>query len=125
MNNMYTGYVLPLTSDPWQVMTVDVCLDGVDFHAQVEVRYLPAADQWFVSIWDHAGGELLVNQIPLICSSEGLNDLLRPFRHLRGGKGLGSLFCIRGTEETSTEDPANGNINEYHLIWSDTYNGSE
>ena len=115
-----TGYYLPLAEDTWQVMTVDVCLDGMDFHAQVELRYLPAPNQWFVSIWDHAAGELLVNMIPLICSSpEAPNDLLAPFRFLRNGKGLGSLFCLKDTEKTITADPAEGNLGEFRLLWSD------
>ena len=40
------GYILPLTPDPWQVMPLDLVIDGEAFHAQVELRYLPAADQW-------------------------------------------------------------------------------
>ena len=111
---------LLLTDDPRQVMTVDLSIDGNPFHAQIEIRYLPAADQWFVSIWDHAAGELLVNMIPLICSYGEVNDLLAPFRFLRDGKGLGSLFCLRGTEETITADPAEGNLTEFRLLWSDT-----
>ena len=93
---METGYYLPLTSDPWQVFTMNLSIDGEEFHAQVEIRYLPAAGQWFVSIWDHSCSELLVNMIPLVCSYGEPNDLLLPFRHLRDGKGLGSLFCLRG-----------------------------
>ena len=54
-----------------------------------------------------------------------VNDLLLPFRHLRGGKGLGSLFCLRGTDEPSTADPAEGNLTEFVIVWSDTYDGSE
>ena len=116
-----TGYLLPITDDPWQVATLDVALDGEAFHAQAEIRYLPAPDQWFLSIRDHASGELLVNMIPLICSYGEVNDLLQPFRHLRGGKGLGSLVCLRGTDEPSTPDPAEGNLTEFQLLWSDTY----
>ena len=116
-----TGYILPLTLDPWQVMTLDVVIDGEEFHAQIEVRYLPAPDQWVVSIWDHSSGELLVNMIPLVCSYEEVNDLLAPFRFLRGGKGLGSLICLRGTDEPSTQDPTGTNLNEFQLIWTDTY----
>ena len=115
------GYLLPLTLDPWQVMTLDVVIDGEEFHAQVEVRYLPAPDQWVVSIWDHSSGELLVNMISLICSYGEVNDLLLPFRCLRGGKGLGSLICLRGTDEPSTQDPTGTNLNEFQLIWTDTY----
>ena len=116
-----SGYILPLTTDPWQVMTLDVVIDGEEFHAQVEVRYLPAPDQWVVSIWDHSSGELLVNMISLICSYGEVNDLLLPFRCLRGGKGLGSLICLRGTDEPSTQDPTGTNLNEFQLIWTDTY----
>ena len=45
-----SGYLLALTTDPWQVMTLDVVIDGKEFHAQVEIRYLPAPDRWVVSI---------------------------------------------------------------------------
>ena len=116
-----TGYLLPLTSDPWQIITLDVMLDGEELHAQVELRYLPAPDQWFLSIRDHASGELLVNMIPLICSYGAPNDLLQPFRHLRSGHGLGTLLCLRATDDPSTPDPTEKNLKEFQLVWSDTY----
>ena len=116
-----TGYILPLTDDPWQVMTLDVTIDGEAFHAQAEIRFLPAPNQWYVSIRDHASGELLVNMIPLICSHREVNDLLLPFRHLRGGKGLGSLFCLRAADSPSTPDPSGNNLQEFRVVWSDTY----
>ena len=115
------GYVLPLTLDPWQVMTLDLKIDGEEFHAQVELRYLPAVDQWFVSIWDHSSSELLVNMIPLICSYGQVNDLLLPFRHLRDGKGLGTLVCLRGTEEPASTDPTEKNLTDFIVSWGDTY----
>ena len=115
-----SGYLLPLTLDTWQVMTLDVVLDGEEFHAQAEIRYLPAPDRWVVSIWDHSSGELLVNMIPLVCSYGEVNDLLSPFRFLRNGKGLGSLICLRGTDEPSTTDPTEKNLTEFQLLWSDT-----
>ncbi len=116
-----SGYLLSLTLDPWQVMTLDVVIDGEEFHAQVEIRYLPAPDRWVVSIWDHSSSELLVNMIPLVCSYGEVNDLLAPFSFLRNGKGLGSLICLRGTDEPSTPDPTGTNLNEFQLLWSDTY----
>ena len=120
-----SGYELYLTKDPWQVMTLDVELDGTAFHAQAEIRYLPAAGQWFLSIWDHSSSELLVNMIPLICSCGEPNDLLLPFRHLRGGQGLGSLFCLRGTDEPGTRDPGEGNLTEFTVLWCDSYDGTD
>ena len=115
----YSGFFLPLTSSPRQVMTLNVTLDGEPLQAQVEIRYLPAPDQWFFSLRDHATGELLVNMIPLICSRGEVNDLLLPFRHLREGKGVGSLICLRAGEETAKPDPAWESLREFELIWSD------
>ena len=114
-----SGFFLPLTSSPRQVMTLNVTLDGEPLQAQVEIRYLPAPDQWFFSLRDHATGELLVNMIPLICSRGEVNDLLLPFRHLRQGKGVGSLICLRAGEETAKSDPAAGNLQEFSILWSD------
>ena len=114
------AYILPLSASPWQIFTLDLVLDGEAFHAQAEIRYLPAPDRWFISIRDHASGEMLVNMIPLVCSCGEVNDLLRPFRHLRRGKGLGSLVCLRGTDVPSTPDPAEGSLAEFRVVWSDT-----
>ena len=114
-----SGFFLPLTSSPRQVMTLNVTLDGQPMQAQIEIRYLPAPDQWFFSLWDHGTGELLVNMIPLICSRGEVNDLLLPFRHLREGKGVGSLICLRAGEETAKPDPAWESLREFELIWSD------
>ena len=115
---------LPLTEDPRQVFTVDLSIDGEAFHARVEVRYLSAPDQWVISIWDHASSEQLVNQIPLICSYGELNDLLLPFRHLRGGAGMGSLFVLRNADEGDAADPAKGNLSGFTLLYGDTFQDS-
>ena len=119
MKDELNAYLLPLSDDPRQVMTLNVTLDGQPMQAQVEIRYLPAPDQWFFSLRDHATGEMLVNMIPLICSRGEVNDLLLPFRHLRQGKGVGSLICLRAGEETAKPDPAWESLREFELIWSD------
>ena len=64
--------------------------------------------------------QVLVNMIPLVCSYGEVNDLLSPFCFLRGGKGLGSLLCLRGTDEPSTPDPVGNNLNEFQLLWGDS-----
>ena len=114
-------YILPLTEDPYQVFTLDLSLDGVPFHARVGIRYLGAPECWVLSVWDNSSGELLVNQVPLVCSYGQINDLFRPFQHLREGQGMGSLFVIRNTDEPATPDPAKGNLAEFRIMWGDTY----
>ncbi|MCR5296904.1 MAG: hypothetical protein K6E17_05805 [Clostridiales bacterium] len=117
--------LLPLTDDPRQVFTADVRIDGAALHARFEIRYLPAPDIWVISVWDHATEELLVNQIPLVCSYGELNDLFVPFRHLRDGRGMGSLFVLRSTDEPSTVNPSRGNLSEFNVLIGDTYDGPD
>ena len=112
--------VLPRTNDPRQVFTVDLTVDGMALHARVELRYLSAPDRWVISVRDNASSMLLVNQIPLVCSYGELNDLFLPFRHLRDGAGLGSLFVLRDTDEPSSADPAKDNLTEFVMLWGDT-----
>ena len=114
-------YILPLTEDPRQVFTLDLTIDEVAFHARIEIRYLPAPDCWVISIWDNSSGDLLINQIPLICSYGQINDLLLPFRHIRNSRGLGSLFGIRNTDKPKTENPSEGNLTEFKILFGDTY----
>ena len=112
---------LPRTNDPRQVFTVDVTVDSVALHARVELRYLSAPDRWVISIWDNASSVLLINQVPLVCSYGELNDLLLPFRQLRDGAGLGSLFVLRNTDEPSTADPSKGSLTEFVVLWGDQF----
>ena len=116
-----TSYILPLTNDPRQVMTLDLSIDGEAFHGRIEVRFLCAPKIWAISIRDDSSGELLINQVPLICSYGFVNDLALPFRHLRGGKGIGSIFVIRAVDEPSTVNPGEGNLTEFKVMWGDTY----
>ncbi len=111
---------LPRTNDPRQVFTVDATIDGVALHARVELRYLSAPDQWVISIWDNASSVLLINQVPLICSYGELNDLLLPYRYIRDGAGLGSLFVLRNKDETVAANPSKDSLTDFSLIWGDT-----
>ena len=114
-------HILPTTDAPRHVFLLDAALDGIALQARIEIRYLPAPDQWVISIWDHASDKLLINQIPLICSYGQINDLLEPFRYLREGRGLGSLFVLKNTEEPATPDPAEHNLSEFMVLWGDTF----
>ena len=119
MTKRLTYAELPLTNDPRQVFTVDLSPDAVPLHARIEIRYLSGSDCWVISIWDNSDSTLLVSQVPLICSYGFPLDLLFPFRYLRDGKGVGSLFVIRATDNPSTPDPAAGNLTEFQILWGD------
>ncbi len=118
-------HILPTIEAPRHVFLLDIVPDGVAIHAKIELRYLPAPDQWVISIWDHVSGELMINQIPLICSYGKINDLLEPFRYLRQGRGLGSLFVLKNTDEPETPDPAEHNLLDFMVLWGDSWNPEE
>ena len=116
-----TYYRFPVSSAPRHVFLMDLAPDGIPLHARVELRYLPAPDIWVVSIWDDTTGELLINRIPLSCSYGRINDLLLPFRYLRQGRGIGSLFVLKNTDTPDTADPAEKNLNQFLVLWGDTF----
>ena len=116
-----TYWYLPVSDEPRHVFLLDLVPDGIALQARVEMRYLPAPDLWVISIWNHSTGELLVNQIPLICSYGEINDLLAPFRHLRNGADLGSLFVLKGTDAPDTPDPAERTLGQFLVLWGDRF----
>ena len=119
MPKQLTYTELPLTNDPWQVFTTDLSPDATPLHARIEIRYLSAPGRWVITIWDNANSTLLANQVPLVCSRGYPLDLLYPFRHLRSGKGIGSLFVLRNTDSSTTTDPAKDNLTDYQIIYGD------
>ena len=117
-------YILPVTGDPWQVFYLPASPDGHAFEARVELRYFPLPDKWILSISDTITGQVYVNQIPVICSYGQVNDLLRPFRHLFRGNGIGSLFCLKAVEKPTTQDPSEKNWDEFQLFWGNIWPAS-
>ena len=119
MPKQLTYTELPLTNDPRQVFTTDLSPDATPLHARIEIRYLSAPGRWVITIWDNANSTLLANQVPLVCSRGFPLDLLYPFRHLRDGKGIGSLFVLRSTDSPATPDPAKDNLTDFQILYGD------
>ena len=71
--------ILQPTDDPAQSFYIPASPDGSAFQARVDLRYLTAPDLWILSISDAISAQVYVNQIPVICSYEELNDLRRIF----------------------------------------------
>ncbi len=118
-----TYTVLPLTNEHSQAFALDAAPDGIPLQAWVEVVYLRGIDRWVLSLRDLAGGELLVNRIPLLTGESTSDDLLFPFRHLRQGQGLGSMFCLKGVPRPGSPDPSADNLTDFRILWGDTMHG--
>ena len=121
MNENIKYYILPVTDDARQVFTLDMTIDGAAFQARIEIRFLYEPWVWVISIWNNAPGELMVNQIPLVCSYGEINDLLAPFRHLRDGAGMGSLFVLKNTDQPGSVDPDRYTLTNFNVLFGDTF----
>ena len=121
MNENIKYYILPVTDDARQVFTLDMTIDGAAFQARIEIRFLYEPWVWVISIWNNATGELMVNQIPLVCSYGEINDLLAPFRHLRDGAGMGSLFVLKNTDQPGSVDPDRYTLTNFNVLFGDTF----
>ena len=113
------GIVLSTTNEPLQTLRLALSPGGEPLQARIDLRYLRGIDRWVLSIWDEATGELLVNQIPLLASEKAPDDLLLPFRHLRQGKGLGSLYCLKAVDRPATAHPSGKNLTEFCVLFTD------
>ena len=113
--------ILPTIPAPYQVMYLPVSPNGHAFQARVDLRYRAAPGRWFLSISDAVSGAVYVNQIPVVCSLEKLNDLLLPFRWHFQGDGIGSLFCVKAVDRPRSADPGPDNLNEFYLLWGDRW----
>ena len=121
MNENIRYYILPVTDDARQVFTLDMTIDGAVFQARIEIRFLYGPWVWVISIWNNATGELMVNQIPLVCSYGEINDLLAPFRHLRDGAGMRSLFVLKNTDQPGSVDPDRYTLTNFNVLFGDTF----
>ena len=113
--------ILQPTNDPFQSFYLPASPDGHAFQARVDLRYLTGPGLWVLSISDAVTAQVYVNQIPLVCSYEKLNDLLFPFRWRYQGDGLGSLFCLKAVDRPRTIDPGPDNLDEFYLLWGDLW----
>ena len=87
--------IFQTTEEPYQVFYLPASPDGHAFSAKVEIRFLPGAGCWVVSIADAITGQVYVPFVPVRCSYGEINDLLFPFRLLFQGSGIGSMFCLK------------------------------
>ena len=59
-----------------------------------------------------AGGEFEI---------ENFEVLLYPFRTLRGGRGLGSMFLLRNVDAMTEQDPVADTLDHFNLLFGDLY----
>ncbi len=101
-----------------QVMTLDIEPDENRFTVSLRLEWMDYIGKYMLSIWDAMTGEAFITNVPLVASSDDiLVDLIRQIAY----KGLGSLYCAPIAKDPLYEDPHLGTLNEYELVWGDSF----
>jgi hypothetical protein len=106
--------VIPLTSDPNQTMDVSIPVDGKNLNLTLGVTYNGYGNYWCLTI--SKDGIVLIDGLPLLCSSYPAGDLLGQYRYL----GLGSAYLIKNGSVLDDAPNASNLGSSFQLVWGDT-----
>jgi hypothetical protein len=117
--------ILPVTSDPYQKLSVSLSVDDQVLNLNLVLSYNEIAGYWTVAISD-AAGNLLVDSLPLITGVWPAANLLGQFGYLK----IGSLYVLNiswaeevaeqedwPTMDEGTEDELG---TDFIVVWGDT-----
>ena len=101
-----------------QAMTIDIEPDGNRVVLSLRLDYLEYIEKYVLSIANAMTGEDYMTNIPIVASTpEIANDLLKPIAY----KGIGSMYCDVVVNNPTYPDPRLGTLNEFELVWRDSY----
>jgi len=108
--------IVPLTSDPNQIINTTLSIDGANKNVQLGLKYNEMAGYWVLSITDPSTQELLLDSLPLITGEYPAGNLLGQYAYL----GLGAATLVNaGNVDMDYPDDTNLGT-DFQLIWGDT-----
>ncbi len=108
--------IIPLTSDPDQNFITTIPVDGKNLTLKLRVYFNMAANYWIMSIADPSTGNLILDDIALLCGGYPAADLLGQFKYL----GLGSAAVINAGSSTMDSPDSTSLGTDFLLGWGDT-----
>lgn len=108
--------IVPLTSDPHQVFSCTLPIDGKNKTLKFEFRYNDLAECWVMTIKDSKTDEYILDSVPIVMGEYPAANLLEQYKYLE----IGSAIIVKsGTDEVGRPLEKNFGI-EYYLVWGDT-----
>jgi len=107
--------IVPLTSSPYQTLTVTLNVDGKTLKLQLTVYFSEMAQYWLMDIANGSGTPILAS-LPLITGDWPASNILAQYAYL----GIGSVQIIN-VGQVSDDYPTSSNLGtSFIMLWDDT-----
>lgn len=107
-------YIIPLTTNPNQNITVTIPVNGINITLNLVIAYNLIANYWVMTIID-TSGNVLLDSIPLVTGEYPAADILGQYEYL----GLGSAFVVN-ISNTNIDFPSDSDLGtDFVLMWGD------
>jgi hypothetical protein len=108
--------IIPLTSDPNQILEISLEIDQAIKKLQLEISYNAGATYWTMNVLDKNTGSYLLTSIPLITGEYPAANILGQYAYL----GIGSA-CVVNAGSVAADWPGETNLgSEFVLCWGDS-----
>lgn len=104
-----------------QTKTIIINPDGNQRTLKITFEYREYIDKWMATVQDVKTGKCVIANIPLTASKDLVNDLFKQIRYLN----LGSCWVASGYGEYAGENPTLDDVQNYEVIWGDTFQNKE
>jgi hypothetical protein len=108
--------IIPLTSNPNQVIKTTLNVDGKNLTLQLGFNFNEIAGYWVMQIADPTNNNILLDSIPLITGDYPAANLLGQYSYLE----IGSAFIINVANSDLDYPDANTLGTDFILAWGDT-----
>lgn len=107
-------YIIPLTTNPNQNITVTIPVNGNNITLNLIIAYNLIANYWVMTIID-TSGNVLLDSIPLVTGQYPAADILGQYEYL----GLGSAFLVN-ISNANIDFPTDSDLGtDFVLMWGD------
>ena len=103
------------TKDLYQFIEANIKIKNEDRVVRFELRYLPATEKWYLSMFDVQSGESYFRYVPVVACDKDTNNLIAPFYY----KDIGVIVCWSKVDNLSSESPQENNLGEFYLVRGD------
>lgn len=110
-----SAQVIPLTTQPNQSFQVALNVNGATLRLALSITYNEMANYWIMQVVD-AGGNILVDNVPLITGSWPAANVLNAYQYLQ----IGSAYVINVSNANVNDYPNATDLgSDFILVWGD------